>query len=107
MCAPVPFGRARLPFTLIVDLAENVFSKQWWRGVATLGALILWALMLGPGLEPLTAGTPREPGSEVSEQWDAAGIRSLAKGSQSGMRMATGAKVEPIAEAPERAFVDL
>jgi murein DD-endopeptidase MepM/ murein hydrolase activator NlpD len=102
----VSFGRARAPFSLIVDLSEDIFSKHWWRGAATLGALILWALMLGPGIEPLPAGTPAEPGGQARQQWDAAGVGSLAEGSRSGLRMAPGAYVEPIAEAPERAFVD-
>ena len=106
VAAPVPFGRARAPFSLVVDLSEDIFSKHWWRGAATLGALILWALMLGPGIEPLPAGTPAEPGGQVREQWEAAGVGSLAEGSRSGLRMAPGAYVEPIAEAPERAFVD-
>ena len=64
IAAPVTFGRARPPFSLVVDLSENIFSKDWWRGAATLSALVLWAVMLGPGFEPLPAGTPREAAAE-------------------------------------------
>ena len=105
--APIVFGSARPPFSLIVDLGENVFSKRWWRGAATLAALVLWALMLGPGIEPLPAGRPSAPAKAVSQQWDATGVGSLAAGSRTGLRMDANARVEPIARAPERAFIDL
>lgn len=104
---PVAFGAARPPFSLVVDLGENLFSKDWWRGAVTLAALVAWAWMLGPGLEPLPAGTPARPRSAVDDQWAAIGVKSPERGSRSGLRMAPGAAVEPIAEAPERAFVDL
>ena len=104
---PVAFGRARAPFSLVVDLSENLFSKDWWRGAATLAALVAWAFMLGPRITPMTAGTPALPGGAVEDQWNAGGVGSLASGSRSGMRMTAGARVEPLAEAPERALVDL
>jgi murein DD-endopeptidase MepM/ murein hydrolase activator NlpD len=105
--APGVFGTARPPLRLIVDLGENLFSKDWWRGVATLAALIAWALLLGPGIEPLPAGLPRPPAVTIREQWDATGVGSLAEGSKSGTRMAAGSNVEPIAAAPERALIDV
>ncbi len=104
---PIVFGTARPPFSLIVDLGENLFSKNWWRGAATLAALIAWALLLGPGIEPLPAGTPREPAPSVRQQWQASGVGSLAQGSTSGVRMAADANVQPIAYAPERTFIDV
>jgi murein DD-endopeptidase MepM/ murein hydrolase activator NlpD len=104
--APAGFGRARPPFSLVVDLAENPFTHDWWRGLATLGALLLFAILLRPGFGPLPAGTPAMP-SAIEDQWDAMGIGSLERGSPTGMRMAANSRVEPIESAPERAFVDL
>ena len=104
--APAVFGSARPPFTLIVDLGANLLSKAWWRGAATLTALVLWALMLGPGITPLPAGTPAAPGRAIQQQWDALGVASAADGSRSGLRMAAGPLAEPIATAPERAFIE-
>ena len=104
--APAVFGSARPPFTLVVDLGEDLFSKRWWRGTATLGALVLWALMLGPGITPLPAGRPAAPAQAIQQQWNAIGVGSPAAGSRSGLRMAAGPLVEPIAEAPERAFIE-
>jgi len=103
---PAAFGRARPPFSLVVDLAENSFTRDWWRGVATLAAMAAYAALLRPGLGPLPAGTPQTP-KPIAEQWEATGIGSLARGSTTGMRMAANARVEPIESAPERAFVDL
>ena len=105
--APVAFGTARPAFSLVVNLGDNLFSRDWWRGTATLAALVAWAWMLGPGLAPLPAGTPHESSRTIEEQWKAAGIGSLAESSHTGMRMAAGPRVEPISQAPERAFVDL
>jgi len=104
--SPVGFGRARPPFSLIVDLAENPFSSDWWRGAATFAALLLYSIVLRPSLGPLPAGTPQMP-TAVAEQWDATGVGSLSEGSTTGLRMAANARVEPIESAPERAFVDL
>jgi hypothetical protein len=104
--APAGFGRARAPFSLVVDLGENLFSRRWWQGAATLALLVGGALALRPGLQPLPAGTPPEPASSVQDQWQAAGIGPAAQGSRSGMRMAAGPRVEPIAAAPERAWIE-
>jgi len=104
--APVGFGRAKPPFSLVVDLSDNPFSRDWWRGLATLGALVLYAVVLRPDLGPLPAGTPEMP-QAIEDQWDATAIGSLDRGSPTGMRMAANSKVEPIESAPERAFVDL
>ena len=105
--APPPaFGHSRGKFSLVVDLGEKLFSRDWWRGAATLAALTAWALMLGPGIVPLPAGTPGDPAA-VAEQLQATGIGSAAAGSPTGLRMAPSANVEPIAEAPERARVEL
>ncbi len=107
VAAAIAFGSARPPFSLVVDLGDKLFSKDWWRGAATLAALAGWAIMLGPGLTPMPAGTPMPPRGAAQEQWQAGGIASLAKGSRTGLRMAPTARVRPIAQAPERARVDL
>jgi murein DD-endopeptidase MepM/ murein hydrolase activator NlpD len=104
--APVAFGRARPPFSLVVDLSEDFFSRNWWRGVATLAALVLYAAVVRPDLGPLPAGTPVMT-TDIERQWAATGIGSLDRRSPTGMRMAANANVEPITSAPERALVDL
>ena len=105
--APAGFGSARPRFSLVVNLGEDAFSTQWWQGAATLAVLIAGTLTLAPVFEPLPTGALPAPSSSVREQWQAAGVGSLANGSSTGMRMAAGATVEPIAQAPERAFIDI
>ena len=101
----VPFGHKPAPLRLCVDLAEDIGSKRWWRGAATLaalGALLGW---LAPGLDPLPSRRGEPLPRSVAEQWQAARIGTLAAGSHSGIRMAPGALAEPIASVPERAKV--
>ena len=90
-----------------MDLRRDIFSGDWWRAFATLLLLLSAAAALAPGFEPLPGGTGARAYGEAAEEWAAGGVGSLAKGSRSGIRMAAGAHVEPIAEAPERASIDL
>lgn len=98
----VPFGQKKKPFSLVVDLGENLFSRDWWRGAATLLVLGGALGLLAPGLEPLPVpNIPAVPATSASE-WQVTGVGSLSSGSHSGRRMAPGAAVEPITAAPER-----
>jgi murein DD-endopeptidase MepM/ murein hydrolase activator NlpD len=102
----VPFGQKGAPFTLVVDLAEDVGSRRWWRGAATLSALAIALGLLAPGLEPLPSRKGGAMPRAIAEQWQAGGIGTLSSGSESGLRMAPGARVEPAANIPERAVVE-
>ena len=110
MAAPVgfaPFVPPRPAFSLVVDLGEDLFSKIWWRGLATLGALCTAAALTAPDFGPLPAGHPAPLTGEARDQWGSVGVESIARGSASGMRMAATANVVPIDSAPERAAIDL
>lgn len=102
-----PFAIDPGPRGLVVDLAEDIGSRRWWRGAATLSALAAVLGLLAPGIEPLPGRNGDAQDRAVAEQWRAGGIGALASGSPSGLRMAPGALVEPIAAAPERARVDM
>ena len=104
--ALVPFGAKRAPFSLVVDLAEDIGSKRWWRGAATLSALAVALGMLAPGLEPLPSHKAAAMPRPIAEQWQAGGIATLSSGAKSGIRMAPGAQVEPAGNIPERATVE-
>jgi len=102
----VPFGSKRGPVSLIVDLAEDIGSKRWWRGAATLGALALALGLLAPGFEPLPSRKGASLPRVITKEWHAGGIGTLASGSKSGVRMAPGALVELAGNIPERAMVE-
>ena len=93
-------------FDLRVDLADDLFSRRWWRGVATLSLLTIATGLLAPGFGPLPGGHPARPSEAEEQQYAAAGVSSLAEGSRSGLAMAATAKVEPLPFAPERATLD-
>ena len=102
----VPFGQKRLPFTLVVDLAEDIGSKRWWCGAATLSLLAITLGLLAPGFEPLPSRKRAALPRAIAQEWQAGGIGTLASGSRSGMRMAPGEQVEPAGNIPERATVE-
>ncbi|GAA3998207.1 M23 family metallopeptidase [Sphingomonas humi] len=102
------FGRATilLPppprFSLVVDLAEAPLSKRWWRGVATLAALVAGVSQLAPPLVPLPAGTPVAQGADQTLQEQALTVGALSGGSVTGLTMSESPRARPIAAAPAR-----
>ena len=99
---------ARQPkLDLVVDLGSDLFSRRWWRGLATLATLCSSVAFLAPDLGPLPGGRPRPLGESEAEQLAAVGIAPAADGSRTGLPMVETAAVEPLASAPERATVDL
>jgi murein DD-endopeptidase MepM/ murein hydrolase activator NlpD len=88
------FGRRRprwRDIELVVDLGEDVLSRRWWRGVATLSMLCASVAFLAP--------TPFEPLRPMGEL--------LGSGSRTGVRMAANSLAEPLAQAPDRPSIEL
>lgn len=111
VAAPVgfsPFVPARPDgFSLVVDLAEDLFSREWWRGLGTLALLCTAAAITAPDFVPLAAANPAKLSGASIDQWAAVGVDSIARGSDSGMRMAASERVVPIEFAPQRSAIDL
>ena len=105
------FGRRRprlRDVDLIVDLSEDVLSRRWWRGVATLSALCAAVGLIAPApFEPLPAGNPDRVGAAEAGQFREIAVTPLSAGSRTGGRMAGTALVEPLMQAPERPSIDL
>lgn len=105
------FGRRRKrlrDIDLIVDLAEEPLSIRWWRGAATLSALCAIVAFIAPTpFEPLPAAQIDRVGSSEADQYREMAISPLADGSRTGARMDANAFVQPLAEAPDRPFVEL
>ncbi len=112
--APVSgFGRAAAlrapdaPFRVAVDLGVDLFSRRWWRGVVTLGAMGIGLGLLAPPIEPLPGGSVADFGPDQARQAQAIGIGALDMGSQTGMPMGEGPRARPIAAAPERVLREM
>ena len=104
------FGRRKqrwrdIPLT--VDLGQDLFSRDWWRGLGTLSALCLAAALLAPGFAPLPGGHAEPLGDAENVQIQAVGVTPLANGARTGLRMAETSLVEPLTSAPERTRIEL
>ena len=101
----MPFGRKPERFSLVVDLAEDIGSRRWWRGAATLGLMAGTLGWLAPGIEPLPGRSGEALPRTIAAEWSAGAIASRSAGSLSGARMMPAASVVPLAAAPERARI--
>ncbi len=84
------------------DLAENMFSRRWWRGVATLALLCGSAVALAPGFAPLQSLTDAAMPASDWKEAQAQVIAPIALGADTGSQMNSTAQVRPLANAPER-----
>ena len=87
---------------LAPDLAENIGSRRWFRGLGTLVALGAVALAFWPSLAPLEARSAMPEGDDIRDEFRSQMIMPLALGGDSGRRMGPTADVTPLASAPER-----
>ena len=88
------------------DLAEEIGSRRWLRGVATFFGLLLVALALLPGFE-LKAAPAMQTDNPVRDEFRSQMIMPLGLGGDSGRRMAASNKVRPASIASERSQVQL
>jgi murein DD-endopeptidase MepM/ murein hydrolase activator NlpD len=90
------------------DLGSRIGSLTWYRGAATCLGLCGLALLLSPGFEnPIYGYVP--PALQGAE-WDAAkaqAIAPLAKGADTGYRMAATGLVAPLTDTPERPVINV
>jgi murein DD-endopeptidase MepM/ murein hydrolase activator NlpD len=92
---------------LAPDLAENIGSRRWFRGLATMVALGAVALAFWPNLTPLQARAAIPQGDDIRDEFRSQMIMPLALGADSGRRMGPTAAVTPLASAPERPQIEL
>lgn len=93
--------------TPIPDLAENVGSAAWFRGLGLLVGLVILALMFWPRFAPLEAA-PLVALDEASlVEFRAQALRSSAHGATQGRHFAATEAVTRLAAAPERPEIQL
>ncbi|WP_298335742.1 M23 family metallopeptidase [uncultured Erythrobacter sp.] len=92
---------------LAPDLAENIGSRRWFRGLGTMVALGAIAFAFWPSLTPLEARAAIPEGEDIRDEFRSQMIMPLALGADSGRRMGPTAAVIPLASAPERPQIEL
>ncbi len=92
---------------LVPDLAEDIGSARWFRGLGTMVGLGVFALSFWPNLTQVEAATGLPSDPTMRDQFRSQMIMPLALGGDSGTRMAPGENVVPLAHAPERPRIAL
>lgn len=89
------------------DLARDIGSRRWFRGVATLIGLSALAISGFPGFSEVEAAPAMAIDDAVRDEFRSQMIMPLALGADSGRRMGATRAVVPLASAPERPSLDL
>lgn len=92
---------------LVPDLGSDIGSRNWWRGLATLSALLVAALSTSPGMGALPSASGPALGDKDWEMARAQAIMPLAYGGDTGLHMAATDRVRPLAASPERPRIEL
>jgi len=89
------------------DLACDIGSRKWLRGMATFLALSASALALWPDFSAVEAATAMTVKRREREEFRSQSIAPLALGGDSGRHMGASPMVHPLAAVPERPTVEL
>ena len=92
---------------LAPDLAEDIGSARWFRGLGTMLGLGLAAISFWPDFSALEAATAMPMDRSERDEFRSQMILPLALGADSGRRMGATAAVVPLASTPERPMVKL
>ena len=92
---------------LVVDLGDSIGSGHWWRGAATLTALVGAAVAMGLQTPTLIGHVPASPTDAVLEEAGQGTIAPLATGSATARRAPPTAMVKRLSETPERPRIEL
>lgn len=92
---------------LTPDLAEEIGSRRWFRGLGTMMMLCAAAVSLWPDFSAVEAATTVSADADVRREYRSQMILPLSQRRDSHHRMGATALVVPIATAPERAMVQL
>ena len=88
------------------DLGQNIGSRTWFRGFATLCALCVGAYLLWPGISPINAAVPT-PSAQITDELRSQMILPLAFGSDTGSDMRATDAVIALKSSPERPTIEL
>lgn len=91
----------------VPDLAIDVGSARWFRGLGTMLVLGALALFFWPSFDPVEAAPAMRLTSATRDEFRSQMIVPLAYGGDSGRHMGATAAVVPLANAPERPTLQL
>ncbi|MFZ5745325.1 MAG: M23 family metallopeptidase [Pseudomonadota bacterium] len=89
------------------DLAEDIGSARWFRGLGTLFGLSALALAFLPDFSAMAAPPAMPVDAAARDEFRNQAIQPLAFGAESGHRMGPTDRVSPVANVPERAIIQL
>ncbi len=92
---------------LAPDLAADIGSRRWFRGLGTMLGLGALAVAFWPDFAPLEAQPAMPAGAQVRDEFRSQMITPLALGADSGRRMGPTAQVIALKSAPERPQIQL
>ncbi|MEM7780431.1 MAG: peptidoglycan DD-metalloendopeptidase family protein [Pseudomonadota bacterium] len=92
---------------LAPDLAENIGSRRWFRGVGTMLGLGAVALAFTPSFTLVQARAAMPDDPAIHEEMRSQAIMPLALGADSGRRMGPTEAVTPLEDVPERPQIAL
>lgn len=89
------------------DLAENIGSARWFRGLGTMIGMGALALAFWPDFAPLEAAPAMHIDASANDEFRSQMILPLALGGDSGRHMGWTQAAVPLKSAPERPRVEL
>lgn len=98
----------RLERFLVHDLAEDIGSAHWFRGLVTMTGLAIVAFSFWPNFSALDAAPAMHVGRLERDEFRSQMVLPLSAGGESGRRMgANSALVQPLNAAPERSSIHM
>ncbi len=89
------------------DLGQNIGSRDWFRGLATMVSLGAVSLFFWPGFEPIRAEPATQMSAAQLDEFRALAIAPLAYGGDTGRKMRATDAVIALKESPERPSINL
>lgn len=105
--APTGFAERIAALELAPNLAQNIGSRRWFRGLTTMVGLGAAAIAFWPGIAPVAAAPAVRLDASGRDELRSQMIAPLALGADSGRHMAANAAVKPLTGAPERPEIAL
>ena len=92
---------------LAPDLAEEIGSARWLRGLGTMVGLAVAALSFWPDFSSVEAATTQPSDPATRDEFRSQMIMPLALGGDSGRRMGASAAVQTLTAVPERPTIQM